>query len=69
MGARLMVIDEVTGQDSTEVSFAEDNNVVETLAAYRADQALGERILPGLCGAVRTSSICIPFTRWRNCWP
>jgi hypothetical protein len=20
----------------------------------------------GLCGAVRTSSICMPFTRWRN---
>jgi hypothetical protein len=29
------------------VSFVEDKNVVETLAADRADQALGERILPG----------------------
>ena len=47
MGARLMVISEVTGQDSTQVSFAEDKNVVETLAADRTDQALGERILPG----------------------
>ena len=29
------------------MSFAADKNVVETLAADRADQALGERILPG----------------------
>ena len=44
---RLMVIDEVPGQDSTEVSFAEDKNAVEALAADRTDQALGARILPG----------------------
>src|SRR5262249_47290295 len=47
MGARLMVIDEVTGQDSTQVSFAKDKNVVEAGAADRTDQALGEGILPG----------------------
>jgi hypothetical protein len=47
MDARVMVIGEVTGQDATQVSFVEDKNVVETLAADRADQALGERILPG----------------------
>ena len=47
MSARLMVIGEVTAQDSTQVSFVEDKNVVETLAADRTDQALGERILPG----------------------
>ena len=47
MGARLMVIDEVVGQDSTQVSFAKDKSVVEALAADRTDQALGERILPG----------------------
>jgi hypothetical protein len=47
MGARLVIILEVTGQDSTQVSFAEDKDVIEALAADRADQALGERILPG----------------------
>jgi hypothetical protein len=47
MGARLMVIGDVPGQDATQVSFVEDKNVVETLAADRTDQALGERILPG----------------------
>jgi hypothetical protein len=47
MGARLMVIGDVPGQDATQVSFVEDKNVVETLAADRTDQTLGERILPG----------------------
>jgi hypothetical protein len=47
MGARFVVIGEVPAQDSTQVSFVEDNNVVEALAPDRTDQALGERILPG----------------------
>jgi hypothetical protein len=41
MGARLMVIGDVTAQDSTQVPFVEDKNVVETLAPDRTDQALG----------------------------
>jgi len=69
MGARLMVVGEVSGQDSTQVSVVDDQNVVEALAADRTDQALGEWILPGLCGAVRTSSICILLRRCRNSWP
>ena len=36
MGARLVVIIEVTGQDSTQVSFAEDKDVIETLASNRS---------------------------------
>ena len=69
MGARLMVIDEVTGQDSTQVSFVEDKNVVEILAPDRPISRSASGFCQGLCGAVRTSSMCIPFTRWRNCWP
>ena len=46
MGARLMVIVEIAGQGSTQVSFVEDENMVEALAADRTDQALGEWILP-----------------------
>ena len=38
MGARLVVIIEVSGQDSTQVSFAENKDVIETLAADRTDQ-------------------------------
>ena len=45
--ARLVVIGEVVGQDSAQVSFAEHEDVVETLAPDRTDQALREGILPG----------------------
>jgi len=45
--ARLVVIGEIVGQDSAQVSFAEHENVIQTLAPDRADQAVGERILPG----------------------
>lgn len=45
--ARLMVIGEVAGQDSAQVWFAEHENVIQTLAADRSDQALRERIPPG----------------------
>ena len=64
-----VVIAEVASQDATQVALAEDDNVVETVAPDRADKALRERIRQGLCGAVRTSSIRMPFTRWRNCSP
>jgi hypothetical protein len=63
MSARLMVIGNITSQDSTQVSFAQDENVVETLAPDGTDEALGERILPRAVCAVRTSLICILFTR------
>ena len=46
VGARLMVIDKVASQDSTQMSFPQDEDMVETVAPDRADQALGERILP-----------------------
>jgi hypothetical protein len=45
--ATLMIILEVAGQDATQVRVAEDENVIQTLAPDRTDQALGERILPG----------------------
>jgi hypothetical protein len=46
MGARLMVIGDVPRQDAASASFAQDDNVVETLAPDGTDQALGERMLP-----------------------
>ena len=45
--ARLMVIGKVAGQDAAQVSLAEDEHVIQTFAADRADQALRERVLPG----------------------
>jgi hypothetical protein len=46
MRARLMVMSEVASQDSAQVSFAPDEDVVGTLAPDRTDRALRERILP-----------------------
>jgi hypothetical protein len=48
--ARLIVVGEVAGQDSAQVSFTEDEDMIQTLPPDRADQALGERILPGAVG-------------------
>jgi hypothetical protein len=41
-----VVIAEVASQDVTQVALAEDDDVAETVAANRADQAFGKRILP-----------------------
>ena len=46
MSASLVIVPEVVGQDAARVPFAEDENVVQTFAPDRTDQALGERILP-----------------------
>jgi hypothetical protein len=45
--ARLVMVAEVSGQDAAQVSFTEDENVIETLSPYRADEAFREGILPG----------------------
>jgi hypothetical protein len=45
--ARLVVVREVRGQGAAQVPFAEDENVIQTLASDRTDEALGKRILPG----------------------
>src|SRR5436309_3095951 len=41
------IVREVAGQDAAQVAFAEDENVIETLAPDRADEAFHERIRPG----------------------
>jgi hypothetical protein len=46
MGPGVMVVLEIRGQDISQVALAQDDDVVETLAPNRADQAFGERILP-----------------------
>jgi hypothetical protein len=50
VGTRLMVVAEVSGQDAAEVSLAEDEHVVQTLAPDRADEPLREGILPRALG-------------------
>ena len=46
VGARLMVIGEVAGQDAAEVALAEDEYVIQALTPDRADESFRERILP-----------------------
>jgi hypothetical protein len=46
VGARLMVIGEVAGQDAAEMSLAEDEDVIQALAPDRAYEPLHERVLP-----------------------
>ena len=40
MGASLMIVAEVTGQDAARVSFPEDENMIQALASDRANEAL-----------------------------
>jgi hypothetical protein len=63
MRASPVVVGEVAGQDAAQVAFAENQNVIQTLAADRADESLREGILPWALRAVRTSSIPMRFTR------
>ena len=46
MRARLIVIDSIGGEHAAQVAFIDDNDVVEALAAKRADQSFGYAILP-----------------------
>ena len=47
MRASPVIVGEVAGQNAAQVAFAENQNVIQTLASDRADEPLGERILPG----------------------
>ena len=55
VGVSLVIVREVTGQDAAQVSFAEDENMIQTLSA--------KGFCHGLRGAVRTPQIPIPLTR------
>src|SRR3989441_7189614 len=46
MRASPVIVGEVAGQDAAQVVFAENQNVIQTLAPDRADESLREGILP-----------------------
>jgi hypothetical protein len=46
MRASPVIVGEVAGQDAAQVAFAENQNVIQTLAPDRADQPLREGVLP-----------------------
>ena len=48
-----VVIVEIIGKDAAEMVFVENNHVIQTLSADRADYSLRVRILPG-----RTNGRC-----------
>jgi hypothetical protein len=54
--ARPLVIRDVGPKDSTKMPLIEDDDVVQALAADRADDAFDVGILPGRAGAVRTAA-------------
>ena len=47
MGSRFVIVGKMGGQDSTEMLFAKDDHVIETLSAYGSHKALSVGILPG----------------------
>src|SRR3989454_2743115 len=47
VSARPVVVREVAGESAAQVPFAEDEDVIQTLAPDRADEPLREGILPG----------------------
>jgi len=46
VGPRSVIVRKVAGQGAAQVPFAEDEDVIETLAPDRADEPLRERVLP-----------------------
>jgi hypothetical protein len=65
MLARIVIIVQVIPQGSAQVSFADDDQMTETLSANRAYYAYGVWILEGRSRRGATSSICIPCIRMR----
>src|SRR5258708_39044094 len=53
--ARPVVVPEVGSETTTEVPLVEDNHLVEQFASDGANDALGERVLPG--GAWRSENL------------
>src|SRR5262245_51032086 len=51
VGPGAVVVVEVSGEDVSQVALAQDEDMVETLSADRADQAFGKRILPRASGS------------------
>src|SRR3989442_4653700 len=50
MSASLVIVREVAGQGAAQVSFAQDDDMIETLAADRVDEPLREGVLPRAVG-------------------
>ena len=61
-----VIVREVAGQDAAQMAFAQDEDMIQTLAPDRADEPLREGILPRAVGRRQDFRIRMPFTRCRN---
>ena len=64
-----VVVGTVGAQESAEMGLAQDQAMIQALAAKGADDPLDKRVLPGARGAMRTSWIPILLTRRANSSP
>jgi hypothetical protein len=64
-----MIIDEIGGQETSEMPLTADDHVVETFAPEGSDQSLRIWILPRADGLEMTSPVPMPATRHRNTSP
>ena len=55
VGAMLMIIVKITSEDSPQMRFTENNDVVQAIATYGTDEPFTERICQGLRGAAMIS--------------
>jgi hypothetical protein len=63
VGPGALVVLEVPGEDASQVALAQDEDMVETLSADRADQAFREGILPRASRSREDLSDAHTFTR------
>ena len=61
-----VIVREVGSQQAAQVAFAQDENVIETLAPDRPMSRSAKGFCHGLWGAVNTSRMRMPFTRCRK---
>src|SRR5882762_1412047 len=66
MSAMMMIVREVAGQGAAQVSFAQDEDMIETLAADRANEPLRVGVLPRAGGRRQHFTNPMRFSRCRN---
>ena len=69
MRAGGVVVREVAAQQTAEVPFVDHDDVIEAFPTNRADDALGEGILPGRPRRDKDLAFPRPFTRRTNTSP
>ena len=66
MGSGPVIVREVAGQKAAQVAFAQDEDMIQTLAPDRADEPLREGVLPRALRRREDFTNTQAFTRCRN---